>query len=84
MTWPDGGVCVLPFKRVRGECPCASCLEEWSGRRIINPDTIPEDIQPVKMEFVGNYAVKIVWSDGHNTGLYTWEQLAGLCGRNQV
>ncbi len=30
------------------------------------------------MSFTGNYALKIVWSDGHSTGLYTWDLLAEL------
>jgi DUF971 family protein len=30
------------------------------------------------MSPVGNYALKIVWSDGHDTGLFTWERLAAL------
>jgi DUF971 family protein len=31
------------------------------------------------MQLVGNYAVRIHWSDGHSTGLYTWDHLLGLC-----
>jgi DUF971 family protein len=37
--------------------------------------TIPRDIHAESIEGVGNYAVKINWSDGHGTGLYTWETL---------
>ncbi len=79
MTWESGKSYQLPFKYVRGECPCASCIEEWSGRKILNLDTIPAEIQPKEMAFVGNYALKITWNDGHNTGLYTWEHLWNLC-----
>lgn len=46
--------------------------------RILDPDTIPADIQPVAMSLTGNYALKIVWSDGHSTGLYTWDLLAEI------
>ncbi|MFO1020214.1 MAG: DUF971 domain-containing protein [Planctomycetales bacterium] len=79
LTWEEGGPYRIPFKLVRAACPCASCIEEWTGRRLLDPATIPEDIHPEQMGFVGNYSLKIHWSDGHNTGLYTWDHLAELC-----
>lgn len=75
---PHGTAARVPFKVLRCECPCASCIEEWSGKRLIDPARIPTDVRPTEMSFSGNYALKIVWSDGHATGLYTWEQLAAI------
>jgi len=80
--WEDGRVSRLPFRYVRGECPCASCIDEWTGRRLLDLDTIPEDIKPTECSFTGNYALKIAWSDGHSTGLYTWDHLAEICQRH--
>src|SRR5579863_8104880 len=80
--WDDGSVYELPFKFVRGECPCASCIEEWTGRRLLDLNTISDDIMPTGMSFTGNYALKIGWSDGHATGLYTWDHLADICRRH--
>lgn len=82
LCWETGTTFRLPFKYVRGECPCASCIEEWTGRRILNLDTIPDTIVPTEIRPVGNYALKITWSDGHNTGLYTWDHLRTLCDRH--
>lgn len=76
--WPDGRVDRLTFRTLRGECPCAVCIDEITGARLLNLDTIPTDIQPVKLSYSGNYAVKIDWSDGHNTGIFTWDRLRGL------
>lgn len=45
---------------------------------MIDPEKIPNDVRPTEMSFSGNYALKFAWSDGHNTGLYTWEQLAAI------
>ena len=42
------------------------------------PEAVPADIHPLDMQLTGNYALKIRCSDGHATGLYTWERLAEL------
>jgi DUF971 family protein len=78
LDWADGSSSRLPLKLLRARCPCASCVDEISGERILDPATIPETIVPVKMGFSGNYALKITWSDGHSTGLYTWDLLAEI------
>jgi len=74
VQWPDGLLATLPFKGVRCACPCATCVDELTGRQLLDPTTVPEDILPEALEYSGNYAVKIRWSDGHSTGLYTWDR----------
>ena len=68
----------LPYRFLRGECGCAQCVNEWTGERMLDPATIPDSISIERMELVGNYAVRIYWSDGHYTGLYTWERLRAM------
>jgi DUF971 family protein len=68
----------FPFQYLRGECQCAQCVNEWTGARILDPASVPEDISIERMELVGAYAVRIHWSDGHQSGLYTWERLRQL------
>lgn len=82
LAWSDGTSYELPFKYVRGECPCAACIDEFTGARILDLDTIPESIIPEQMAMTGNYALKISWSDGHSTGLYTWDHLHTICRRH--
>ena len=76
--WPDGAVHQLPFRLLRGRCPCASCVDEFSGIRRVDVDAIPENIAPINVSFTCNYALKFTWSDSHDTGLYTWENLRHL------
>lgn len=83
LRWADGSTHRLPFRFVRENCPCAMCVDENTGRRILDVDSLPDDIAPVGVEFVGNYALKITWSDGHATGLFTWDHLSRLCGRDE-
>lgn len=75
VKWDDGKVSTVAARQLRLDCPCATCIDEWTGAKLIVPEKIPQDVRPVAMEPVGNYAVQIRWSDGHETGLYTWRQL---------
>ena len=78
LVWDDGSAARLPYHYLRGECPCASCRDEWTGERTIDPDSLPADLQLAGMQGVGNYAVQFAWSDGHGSGIYTWELLRRL------
>ncbi len=78
ITWKPGEVTRLKFVALRGECPCAGCVDEWTGKRTLDVSKIPPDIRIAAMSLVGNYAIKIVWSDGHDTGLFSWKRLREL------
>jgi DUF971 family protein len=78
LTWPDGLDRFLPYLSLRAECPCATCRNEWTGERILDPATIRPDIKLEGMEAVGSYAVRLVWNDGHSSGLFSWELLRSL------
>jgi DUF971 family protein len=79
IVWPGGVEATVPPARLRDLCPCAGCVEEGTGRKILDPATIPADIRPLALHAVGNYAVQIQWSDGHSTGIYTWQLLRDAC-----
>ncbi|HTT71337.1 MAG TPA: DUF971 domain-containing protein [Anaeromyxobacteraceae bacterium] len=79
VVWPGGVRCELPARQLREQCPCAGCVEEGTGRRILDPTTIPADIRPLEVRGVGNYALQITWSDGHATGIYSWTTLRAAC-----
>ena len=78
LTWADDAIRRHSFFQLRCACPCAACVDENTGRRILDPATVPADVAITSMQLVGNYALKIVWSDGHSNGLYTWDQLRAL------
>ena len=73
ITWGSGLVCRYPFHFLRCQCPCASCVNEFTGVRTVDPAKVPEDVHPEEIGHSGNYALKIKWSDGHFTGLYAWD-----------
>lgn len=75
VVWPDERTDQLPYYELRCACPCAVCIDEMTGRQLLRPESVPRDVHPDAMAFVGNYAVRISWSDGHATGIYTWDRL---------
>lgn len=79
--WHDGAEIVYPARLLRLECPCAVCVDELTGEKRLKDGSIPEDVHPAGIEPVGRYAMQIFWSDGHNTGIYTWEYLRRLTSK---
>ena len=63
---------------LRLACPCAGCVDEMSGRALLAPEAIPEDVRAVAIKLVGAYALHFQWSDGHATGMYPWTLLFAL------
>lgn len=81
IEWSDGLTTRYGVRELRLQCPCAACRDELTGERLLDPATVPQDVAPRSLVSVGNYALKIAWSDGHDTGIYTWERLRELAER---
>jgi ATP-binding protein involved in chromosome partitioning len=79
LKWPDGHVTVYPARDLRLACRCASCIEEMSGKPILDPEKIPTTVRANSMELAGQYGVTITWSDGHSTGIYNFRELRAAC-----
>lgn len=79
ITWEEGHVAHYPARELRLSCQCAGCREEMTGRPILDPDSVPTDVSPVSVSLVGGYAIKITWSDGHDTGIYSFDFLSSIC-----
>ncbi|MBI4519836.1 MAG: DUF971 domain-containing protein [Gemmatimonadetes bacterium] len=79
IRWGDEHVSIYRPRYLRLHCPCAGCVEEMTGRRLLNPDTVPADVYPLAIHYVGRYALLFQWSDGHATGIYSYELLRSIC-----
>lgn len=82
IEWDDGYRGAVAWKTLREHCPCAACKEERDKPanpfHILKPtELVP--LAPVSMPRIGRYAYKIVWSDGHDTGIFTLAHLRQLC-----
>jgi ATP-binding protein involved in chromosome partitioning len=80
IVWDGAGhEALFPARALRLACPCAECVEERSGRPLLDPARVPEDVRPVTLGLVGAYGLKVQWSDGHSTGIYTFDRLLAIC-----
>lgn len=79
ITWADGRVCDYEAAMLRRACPCAQCVDEWTGERTLRLQAISEEIEIGNVSIVGRYALNFRWSDGHETGIYSFQYLRDLC-----
>jgi DUF971 family protein len=88
VTWDDGRVSIFPIAYLRRMSPSADAkaIREEMER---NPLTVlpaskaSGPLTATGAEMVGNYAIKILFSDGHDTGLYSWPYLREIDPENQ-
>ena len=78
VAFADDQSTTLSPAAVRRACRCASCVEEMTGQPLLDPASVPEDIYPTSITPMGNYAVAVAWSDGHNSSIYPYEALREL------
>ena len=75
VEWADGHLTSYATADLRRLCPCAHCVNEVSGERMLRPETVPDDLTHLDVRLVGNYALALSFSDGHETGIYPFRML---------
>ena len=83
IAWGDGHESYYPFAELRRSCPCATCRERPpvpapDGLSLLRGPSLAE-LRIVELRPVGAYAVQIVWSDGHDTGIHAFSSLRDAC-----
>jgi DUF971 family protein len=76
VSFDDGAVFELPFEYLRVYSPSAEVKGHGPGQETLQIGK--HDVAIAKVEPVGNYAVRLMFDDGHDTGLYTWAYLHEL------
>jgi DUF971 family protein len=78
ITWGDGLTSEFKAPELRRSCPCAQCVNEWTGQRTLQPDAVSDHLTIADISVVGRYALNFRWSDGHETGIYSFRYLREL------
>lgn len=83
VRWRDGHESRYGFDDLRMVCPCADCRtaeKPTGGLQVLTGPVVRHgEIRIVEISLVGRYALSFTWSDGHRTGIYSFDFLRQLC-----
>jgi len=75
ILWDDGHETRFTAAQLRRLCPCARCVDEVTGKLLLDPVSVPDDLTQADVRLVGNYGLGIRFADGHETGIYAFRML---------
>jgi len=78
LKWSGGETISVPNAVLRKACACANCIDEMTHAPLLDPASVPDDIHALSVETIGNYAITVEWSDGHNTGFFPYKMIREL------
>ncbi|MEZ5306625.1 MAG: DUF971 domain-containing protein [Pyrinomonadaceae bacterium] len=78
IQWTDGADESFKAFELRSNCPCAECVNEWTGEKILDPKSVDSEIKFSSISVVGRYALNFHFSDGHDTGIFSFKFLRDL------
>jgi DUF971 family protein len=78
VKWSDQAETKYIASQLRRACPCAGCVNEWTGEKMLNDTSITNDLSFSNITIVGRYALNFHFSDGHETGIYSFKYLREL------
>ncbi|MDM7923808.1 MAG: DUF971 domain-containing protein [Pyrinomonadaceae bacterium] len=82
IKWSDDTETHYNAAQLRRACPCAGCKDEWTGEKILKDSDVPDDISFKQTAIVGRYALNFQFSDGHDTGIFSFAFLRSLSDAN--
>ena len=83
IRWADGAESAFDAPNLRRACACAGCVNEWTGEQTLTPESVSDDVKINEATLVGRYALNIKFSDGHNTGIYSFKYLRELADKQK-
>ncbi|HEV7699135.1 MAG TPA: DUF971 domain-containing protein [Pyrinomonadaceae bacterium] len=81
IKWSDDTEYRYRAAELRRVCPCAGCVNEWTGEKTLDSAKIPDDLTISSTAIVGRYALNFIFSDGHDTGIFSFKYLRELSNR---
>lgn len=78
ITWSDRVRTNYNAVQLRRACPCAGCINEWTGEKQLDDAQVAEDLAFRHISIVGRYALNFHFTDGHDTGIFSFAFLRKL------
>ena len=78
IKWSDDTGTKFSAAQLRRSCPCAGCINEWTGVKQLKDDSVADDLTFTHISIVGRYALNFHFSDGHDTGIFSFKYLREL------
>jgi len=78
IEWSDDTTSTFTAAGLRRSCPCAGCVDEWTGKKTLQEASVPDDLTFKHTSIVGRYALNFHFSDGHDTGIFSFKYLRDL------
>ena len=78
IKWSDDSESRFSATQLRRVCPCAGCVDEWTGKKTLQDAEVSDDLTFKHTSIVGRYALNFHFSDGHETGIYSFRYLRDL------
>ena len=82
IVWSDETESRYNAAELRRACPCAGCVNEWTGEKMLKAENVAEDLSFSSIAVVGRYALNFNFSDGHDTGIFSFQFLKQLTEKN--
>ncbi len=82
ITWSDETENRFNAADLRKSCPCAGCVNEWTGEKTLKTEMVSDDLTFSSIAIVGRYALNFHFSDGHDTGIFSFQYLKNLVEKN--
>ena len=78
INWSDESESSYSAATLRRAFPCATCVNEWTGEKMLSDESISESTTFKHISIVGRYALNFQFSDGHDTGIFSFKYLREL------
>jgi DUF971 family protein len=82
IVWSDETENRYNAAQLRKACPCAGCVNEWTGEKMLKDDNVSKDLSFSSITIVGRYALNFHFSDGHDTGIFSFQFLKNFAENN--
>ncbi len=81
IKWSDDLETRYSAAQLRRACPCATCVNEWTGEKILREENVADGLTFKHISIVGRYALNFHFADSHDTGIFSFSYLREMSAK---